>query len=62
MMETAVSIKEKKMEKHSNLERLAKNGCSGRVKFNEKKREKVWAKAGKKALSAVLHFCSLRLT
>lgn len=50
------------MEKHSNLERLAKNGCFGRVKFNEKKREKVWAKAGKKALSAVLHFCSLRLT
>ena len=35
------------MEKHSNLERLAKNGCFGRVKSNAKKREKVWAKAEK---------------
>ena len=53
------------MEDRSNLERWLKNGCFGRVKFNAKKQGRIWAKAEKKkkpALSAVLHFCSLKLT
>lgn len=49
MIETydMVYYQREKMKKGSNLEKLLKKVCFGRVKFSAKKKESVWTKAEK---------------